>query len=99
MIWNFLLLYFFTTLLCREFSIAENHTLFGVQLFSLKLGWCKENYILQVCVSLLRASETGAMSLAASTQQCFIIWRWFMVGQKHHLGENSISCCSTNLGD
>ena len=37
------------TLLCREFGIAENYALFGVDLFCLKFGWCKENDILHVC--------------------------------------------------
>ena len=33
------------TLFFRKFGIAKNHAL-----FSLKLGWCNENDILQVCV-------------------------------------------------
>ena len=36
------------TLLCRQFGIAENHTLFLVKFFSVKLGLCKENDIFQV---------------------------------------------------
>ena len=36
------------TLLCCKFGIAKNHALFGVHFFSLKLGWCIENDILQV---------------------------------------------------
>ena len=37
------------TQLVRKIGIAKNNALFGVKLVSLKFGWCKENYILQVC--------------------------------------------------
>ena len=36
------------TLLCCKFGIAKNQALFGLKVFSLKLGWCKKKYILQV---------------------------------------------------
>ena len=39
------------TLLCLKFAIAENHAHFGLKFVRLKLGWCKVNNILQVCVS------------------------------------------------
>ena len=46
-------------LLCPKFGIAENHAHFGVKFVSLKLGWCKVNYILQVCVSDVRCHMTA----------------------------------------
>ena len=36
------------TLICRKFYIAASYALFGVTFVSLKFGWCKENYVLQV---------------------------------------------------
>ena len=35
-------------LLCCKFGIAKNYALLGVNLFSLKFGWCKENDIFHV---------------------------------------------------
>ena len=37
-------------LLSPESVIAKNHAVFGVQLFCLKFGLCKENYILQLWI-------------------------------------------------
>ena len=39
------------TVLCCKFGISKNHTLFAIKIVSLKPGWCKENDILQVCVT------------------------------------------------
>ena len=46
--WVIFICVFLRLLLCCEFGIAKNHALFWVTLFSLKLGWCKENDIFHV---------------------------------------------------
>ena len=38
------------TLLRHKFGIAKNYALFEVNIVSLKVGWCKEKDILQVCL-------------------------------------------------
>ena len=53
----FFFLFFFNLLLCDKFSIAENYALFGVTVFTLKLGWCKENDIFHVCCTALHLTS------------------------------------------
>ena len=41
-------MFFLLSLPCRKLGIGNNYALFGVNLFCLKLGWCKENDIFHV---------------------------------------------------
>ena len=40
--------YFVAGLICHKFGVAKNYALFWEKFASLKFGWSKENYILQV---------------------------------------------------
>ena len=57
-------------LLCCTFSFAKNHLLFGVNFFSLKFGWCKENDIFHVCIRTSSASHMAAVSPSQSDHSC-----------------------------
>ena len=44
-----MLLYFVIYAALLQFFIVKNYSLFGVNIFSLKIWSCKKSYILQVC--------------------------------------------------
>ena len=46
--WVYFIVFFCILLLCRKLGIAKNYALFGVKVFNLKLGWCKENDIFHI---------------------------------------------------
>ena len=44
-------LYFLASAALLQIGIVKDYALFGVKLFSLKFGWCKENDIFHVWVN------------------------------------------------
>ena len=69
-----MLLSFLTSGALLQNFIAKYYAFFGVNLFSLKFGWCKENDIFHVCqqmhtplkTSLLRKLQTQTLPDATS---------------------------------